>query len=60
MRRGEDAALKELLASYDGEGSAFWLYTDALLAFREGGEADQRAVKLAQEGMRESFCSGVR
>jgi tetratricopeptide (TPR) repeat protein len=49
LRRGEDAALKELLASYEDEGSAFWLYTRALLAFREGGEGDERAVALARE-----------
>ena len=52
LRRGEDAALKELLASYEGEGSAFWLYTGALLAFREGGEEDKRAVKLARDAWR--------
>ena len=49
LRRGEDAALKELLASYEDDGSAFWLYTQALLAFREGGEGDKRATKLVQE-----------
>ncbi len=52
LQRGEDAALKELLASYEGEGSAFWLYTGALLAFREGGEGDKRAAKLAREARR--------
>ena len=52
LRRGEDAALKELLASYEGEGSAFWLYTGALLACREGGEDDKRAVKLARDAWR--------
>jgi len=52
LRRGEDAALKDLLAAYEGEGSAFWLYTGALLAFREGGEDDKRALKLAQEAQR--------
>ena len=57
LRRGEDAALKELLASYEGEGSAFWLYTGALLAFREGGEEDKWAVKLARTlGGRTSTC----
>ena len=52
LRRGEDAALKELLASYEGEGSAFWLYTGALLAFREGGEDNKQAVKLARDARR--------
>jgi tetratricopeptide (TPR) repeat protein len=50
LRRGEDAALEELLASYEDEGSTFWLYTRALLAFREGGgEGDKRAAALARE-----------
>jgi tetratricopeptide (TPR) repeat protein len=49
LRRGEEAALKELLASYEDEGSAFWLYTQALLAFREGGEGDKRAAALVRE-----------
>jgi len=49
LRRGKHAALKELLASYEGEGSAFWLYTWALLAFRNGGEDDKQAAKLARE-----------
>ena len=52
LRRGEDAALKELLASFEGEGRSFWLYTGALLAFREGGEEDKRAVKLARDAWR--------
>ena len=49
VRRWVKQALKELLASYEDEGSAFWLYTRALLAFREGGEGDERAVALARE-----------
>ncbi len=49
LRRDEAAALKELLASYEDEGTAFWLYTRALLAFRDGGEGDERAAKLARE-----------
>jgi tetratricopeptide (TPR) repeat protein len=52
LRRGEDAALKELLASYEGEGTAFWLYTGALLAFSEGREDDKRALELAREARR--------
>jgi tetratricopeptide (TPR) repeat protein len=52
LRREDNAALKELLTSYEGEGTAFWLYTEALLAFREGGEDDKRALKLAREARR--------
>lgn len=49
LRRGDDDALKKLLASYEDDGSAFWLYTRALLAFREGGESDERAAALVRE-----------
>jgi tetratricopeptide (TPR) repeat protein len=49
LRRGDDDALKKLLASYEDEGSAFWLYTRALLAFREGGESDKQAAALVRE-----------
>ena len=46
LRRGEEAELKELLAAYEDEGSAYWLYTRALLAFREGGVDNEQAVTL--------------
>ena len=36
LRSGDEAGLKDLLAAYEDEGSAHWLYTRALLAFREG------------------------
>lgn len=49
LRRGDDDALKKLLASYEDEGSAFWLYTRALLAFHDGGESDEQAAALARE-----------
>lgn len=49
LRRGDDDALTKLLASYEDDGSAFWLYTRALLAFREGGESDERAAALVRE-----------
>jgi tetratricopeptide (TPR) repeat protein len=49
LRRGDDDALEKLLASYKNEGSAFWLYTRALLAFREGGDSDKRAAALVRE-----------
>jgi tetratricopeptide (TPR) repeat protein len=49
LRRGEEAGLKELLAAYEDEGSAYWLYTRALLAFREGGEDDEQAVTLVKD-----------
>jgi hypothetical protein len=33
---GDEAGLKDLLAAYEDEGSADWLYTRARLACREG------------------------
>ena len=35
MKSGDTEALKELLKEYDEDGSALWLYTQALLAYRE-------------------------
>src|ERR1700724_2984599 len=37
LRQDNDSALKELLAAHE-DGSAFWLYTQALVAFRESGD----------------------
>jgi tetratricopeptide (TPR) repeat protein len=48
LRRGEETGLKELLAAYEDEGSAYWLYTRALLAFREGGADNEQAVTLVK------------
>jgi tetratricopeptide (TPR) repeat protein len=48
LRRGEEAELKELLAAYEDEGSAYWLYTRALLAFREGGLDNEQAITLVK------------
>jgi tetratricopeptide (TPR) repeat protein len=49
LRRGDEAALKALLAAYEGEASAYWLYTRALLAFREGSAGEKQAAELAQQ-----------
>jgi hypothetical protein len=43
LRQDDDSALKELLAAHE-DGSAFWLYTRALVAFRENGEDEQAAA----------------
>jgi tetratricopeptide (TPR) repeat protein len=43
LRQDDDSALKELLAAHE-DGSAFWLYTQALVAFRESGEDEQAAA----------------
>jgi tetratricopeptide (TPR) repeat protein len=46
LRQGDDSALKELLAAHE-DGSAFWLYTRALVAFRESDEQAAALVKNA-------------
>jgi tetratricopeptide (TPR) repeat protein len=57
LDRGDDGTLKQLLAAYEDDASVFWLYTRALLAFREGGETDQRAAALAKKALRRmSIC----
>jgi tetratricopeptide (TPR) repeat protein len=43
LRQGDNGALKELLAAHE-DGSVFWLYTRALVAFRESGEDEQAAA----------------
>ena len=47
LRQEDEGALKELLAAHE-DGSAFWLYTRALVAFRESGE-DEQAVALVRD-----------
>ena len=49
LRRGDEAALKDLLAAYQAEGSAHWLYTRALLAFREGRVSENEVVRLVKD-----------
>jgi tetratricopeptide (TPR) repeat protein len=46
LKQGNYAALKELLAAHE-DGSAFWLYTRALVAFRESDEQATALVKNA-------------
>ena len=48
LERGDGGALKELLAAYEDDAGVFWLYTRVLLAFRQGGETDERAAALAK------------
>ena len=49
LRRGDDAALKELLDTYPDEESPYWLYTRALMAFRAGGADNGQAQTLAKQ-----------
>jgi hypothetical protein len=39
------------MTAYDDDAGVFWLYTRALLAFREGGEADERAADFAKKAI---------
>ena len=48
---GHTDALKQLLGQYEDDGTAMWLYTRALLAFREGNPA---ADRLAEEAWAEN------
>ena len=48
LRQANYSALKELLAVHE-DGSASWLYTRALVAFREGGDSDERAAALVRD-----------
>ena len=49
LERGDIEALKKLLTQYEDDGSALWLYTRALVAFRENGPDDPGAQELAKE-----------
>ena len=48
LRQDDYSALKELLAAHE-DGSAFWLYTQALVAFRESGGSDEQAAALVRD-----------
>ena len=48
LRQDNYSALKELLAAHE-DGSAFWLYTQALVAFRENGGSDEQAIALVKD-----------
>lgn len=49
LRRDDATAVKQLLAAYEDEGSAYWLYTRTLLAFREGRAAAPQTTRLVQD-----------
>jgi tetratricopeptide (TPR) repeat protein len=49
MRKGDTEALKKLLKQYDEDGSALWLYTKALVAFRENEASDKRGEELVKK-----------
>jgi len=49
MRSGDIDWLKGLLKQYDEDGSALWLYTQALIAYRENGISNGTAEELARK-----------
>lgn len=49
MRSGDIDALKNLLKQYDEDSSALWLYTQALVAFRENEANHGKAEELAKQ-----------
>jgi tetratricopeptide (TPR) repeat protein len=48
LRQDNYSGLKELLAAHE-DGSGFWLYTQALVAFRESGGSDEQAAALVRD-----------
>ncbi len=48
LRMGDDAGLEKLLKQHGDDASAFMLYTQALFAFRKGGDS-KKAKELAEE-----------
>jgi tetratricopeptide (TPR) repeat protein len=50
MKSGDTEALKKLLKQYDEDGSALWLYTQALVAFREN-KADNKTEELVKKAL---------
>ncbi len=49
LKRNDIAAVKELLAAYEDEWSAYWLYTRALVAFREDQGSTPATLKLLKD-----------
>ena len=49
LRRDDIPTLKHLLADYADEWSAYWLYTRALVAYREGQGSTPATVKLLKD-----------
>ena len=48
LETGDDKALQELLKSYADDGSPYWTYTKALLAFRAAGATKKAKALLAE------------
>jgi len=52
MRTGDSEALKKLLKQYNEDGSALWLYTRALVAFRKNEASDKKAEELVKKALK--------
>jgi tetratricopeptide (TPR) repeat protein len=52
MKRGDTEALKELFTEFDEDGSALWLYSRALVAYRENEGSDPKAREFARDALR--------
>jgi tetratricopeptide (TPR) repeat protein len=52
IKRGDPKALEELFKKYNEDGSALWLYSRALVAFREKGGSDVEANEFAVNAFR--------
>ncbi|HEY1723203.1 MAG TPA: tetratricopeptide repeat protein, partial [Magnetospirillaceae bacterium] len=48
LKCNDHAALKDLLNTYPDEASTCWLYTQALMVFRERGGDDPQAIATAE------------
>ena len=49
MKSGDTEALKTLLKQYEEDARALWLYTRALIAFRESEAGDEKGEELARK-----------
>jgi hypothetical protein len=49
MRKANTEALKKLLKQYDEDSSALWVYTKALVAFRENSASGMRGEELVKK-----------
>jgi tetratricopeptide (TPR) repeat protein len=54
LRREAEPALNELLGQYPDEASTVWLYTKALMAFREGHGDSAQAIALVNSAWEEN------
>lgn len=49
MKSRDIEALRQLLQQFDEDGTGLWLYTRALVAFRDNGAEDKTAAELARK-----------